>query len=171
MSTALLKTLLHQFFFSRMTPLCISLPNVLFTCSGCFLKIFLRYATGQRFGIFSSILQKLPFWQYLNGRVSILLLIFHNTDLSENNMHKYLCFIFHHCLSWNTPIFHLHQKVTTKTNCRRSFSNSLPRHSLRTIYKTNISPNFDYGSTTYNHCSDKDKHVLDKCNSPQLKSY
>ena len=49
----------------------------------------------------------------------------------------------------------------TKINRLRSFSNSLPRHSFLTIYKTNILPIFDYGSIIYDNCSDSDKH-LDK---------
>jgi len=50
----------------------------------------------------------------------------------------------------------------TKINHLRSFSNSLPRHSLLTVYKTNILPIFDYGSIIYDNCSDSDKHLLDK---------
>jgi len=50
----------------------------------------------------------------------------------------------------------------TKINRLRSFSNSLTRHSLLTIYKTNILLNFDYGSILYDNCSDNDKHLPDK---------
>ena len=63
---------------------------------------------------------------------------------------------------WHTHILHLHQKVMTKINRLRSFSNSLPRHSLLTIYKTNILPIFDYGSIICGNCSESDKHLLDK---------
>jgi len=89
-------------------------------------------------------------------------LFFKNIRLSETATHKRLGLIFHHSLSWHTHILHLHQKVMTKINRLRSFSNSLPRHSLLTIYKTNILPIFDYGSIIYDNCSDSDKHLLDK---------
>ena len=89
-------------------------------------------------------------------------LFFNNIHLSETNTHKHLGLIFHHSLSWHTHILHLHQKAMTKINRLRSFSNSLPRHSLLTIYKTNILPIFDCGSIIYDNCSDSDKHLLDK---------
>jgi len=50
----------------------------------------------------------------------------------------------------------------TKINRLRSFSNLSPRHSLLTIYITNILPMFDCGSIIYDNCSDSDKHLLDK---------
>jgi len=65
-------------------------------------------------------------------------LFFNNIHLSESDTHRHLGLIFHHSLSWHTHILHLHQKVMTKINRLRSFSNSLPRHFLVTIYKTNI---------------------------------
>jgi len=89
-------------------------------------------------------------------------LCFNNTHLFETDTHKHLGSFFHHSLSWHTHILHLHQKVMTKINRLRSLSNSLSRHSLLTIYKTNISPIFDYGSIIYDNCSDSDKHLLDK---------
>jgi len=87
---------------------------------------------------------------------------FNNAHLSETDTHNHLGLIFHHSLFWHTHILHLHQKVITKINRLRSFSNPLPRHSLLTIYKTNILPIFDYGSIIYDNCCDSDKHLLDK---------
>jgi len=49
-----------------------------------------------------------------------------------------------------------------QNNRLRSFSNSLLRHSLLTIYRTNILPIFDYGSIIYDNCSDSGKHLLYK---------
>jgi len=60
-------------------------------------------------------------------------LFFGNTHFSETDAHTYLSLIFHHTLSWHTHIIYLHQKVMTKINRLRSFSNSLSRHSLLTI--------------------------------------
>jgi len=89
-------------------------------------------------------------------------LFFNNIHLSETDTHKHWALIFHHSLSWHTHILHIHQKVMPRINRLRSFSNSLPRHSLLTIYKTNILPIFDYGSIIYDNCSDSDKHLQDK---------
>jgi len=129
-----------------MTPLYIILPNVLFTCTWYFLKVFPLHATGQKFGILTAILLKTAVMTICNQRNIQPPLFFNNTHLSETDTHKHLGLIFHHSLSWHTNILHLHQKVITKINRLRSFSNSLPRHSFPTIYKTNILPNFDYGS-------------------------
>jgi len=49
----------------------------------------------------------------------------------------------------------------TKINRLRSFPNSLPRHTLLTICKTNTT-DFYCGSIIYDNCSDSDKHLLDK---------
>jgi len=62
-------------------------------------------------------------------------LFFNNIHLSETDTNKHLGLIFNHSLPWHTHILHLHQKVMTKINRLRSFSNSLPRHSLLTICK------------------------------------
>ena len=86
-----------------------------------------------------------------NQRNIYPLLFFNNTHLSETDTHKHLGFIFHHSLSWHTHILQLHQRVMIKINRLRWFSNSLPRHSLLTIYKTNILQIFDYGSITYDN--------------------
>jgi len=155
---------MHPFLFSQMTPLYIILPNVLFTCTRYFLKIFPRYTTGQKFEILTSILVKLPLWQYLTRGISTPFIFQsdNNIHLSETDTHKHLGLIFHHSLSWHTHFLHLHQKVMTKTNRLRSFSNSLPRHSLLATYKTNILLIFDYGSIIYDNCSDSDEHLLDK---------
>ena len=127
-----LKILMHPFLFSRMTPLYIILPDVLFKYTGCFLKIFPRYTTCQRFGKLTSILLKLPLWQYLTRRISIPP-FFNNTHLSETDTHKHLCLIFHHSLSWHAQTLHLHQEVMTKMNRLRLFYNSLPSYSLLTF--------------------------------------
>jgi len=50
----------------------------------------------------------------------------------------------------------------TKISRFRSFSHSLPRHSLLTIYKTNILPIFLSWKHIHYNCSDSDKHLLDK---------
>jgi len=97
-------------------------------------------------------------------------LFFNNIHLSETDTHKHLALIFHHSLSWHTHILHIHQKVMPRINRLRSFSNSLPRHSLLTIYKTNILPIFDYGSIIYDNCSIATNICWIRPNSP-LKSY
>jgi len=56
----------------------------------------------------------------------------------------------------------LHQEVMTKINRLHSFSNSLPSHTFLTIYKTNISPIFDYGSIIYDNCSGNGKYLQDE---------
>ena len=96
-------------------------------------------------------------------------LFFNNTHLSETDTHKHLGLIFHHSLSWYTHILQPHQKVMTKINRLRSFSNSLPRHSLLTIYKTNILPIVDHGSIIYHNCPDSDKHLLHKAQNSAAK--
>ena len=123
-----------------MTPLYIIQPNVLFTCTGYFLKIFPHYITGQKFGIFNFNPSKTAVMTISNQRNINPPLFFNNIHLSETDTHKHLGVIFHHSLSWHTHILHLHQKVMTKINRLRSFSNSLPRHSLLTIYKTKKLP-------------------------------
>jgi len=141
MSTTLQKILKHPFLFSQVTPLYIILPNVLFTCTGYFLKILPPYATGQKFVILTSILLKLPLWQHLTRGISTPLYI--SIILTFQKLtHMHLSLIFHHSLFWHTHSLHLHQKVLTKINRLCSFSNSLSRHSLLTTYKTNILPNF-----------------------------
>jgi len=89
-------------------------------------------------------------------------LLFINTHLSETDTHKHLGLLFHHSLSWHAHVIHIHQKVMTKSNRLRSFVNLAPRHALLTIYKTNISPAFDYGGIIYDNCSDYDNRMLDK---------
>jgi len=94
-------------------------------------------------------------------------LLFNNTHLAETDTNKHLGLLFHHSLSWHTPIIHLHQKVMTKINRLfvNSFVNLVLRHALLTINKMNILPVFDYGNIIYDNCSDYNNRMLDK---PQL---
>ena len=97
MSTTLQKILKHPFLFSQVTPLYIILPNVLFTCTGYFLKIFPPYTTGQKSVILTSILLKLPLWQHLTRGISTPLYI--SVILTFQKLtHIHLGLIFHQSL-------------------------------------------------------------------------
>ena len=153
---------MHPFPFSRMTPLYIILPNVLFTYTGYFLKICLRYTTGPET------------WNInFNPANTAVMTISRRISIPPifNDSVTHLALIFHHSLSWHTHLLQLHQKVMSKINHLRSFSNSLPRNSFSTIYKTNVLPIFDYGSIIYDNCSDSDKHLLEKAQRSSLKSH